>query len=316
MSERSLPLSLRQLQYALAVNETRNFRRAAERCAVAQPSLSAQLAALEDALGLRLFERGRGAVLPTAAGQALLPRFAELLRLASELVPAASALRDPLAGPLRLGLIPTIAAYLLPELAPALRAAFPRLQPQWTEAPTATLVERLEQGQMDGAILALEADLGSLESVPLGRDPFLLALPREHPILRRRGTLSLDSLQGERLLLLEDGHCLRNQALAVCSRAGIEELGYRATSLPTLLQMVASGAGLTLLPRLAAATEAGRADIALRPLKAPAPYRTLVLAWRSGSHAAPALRRLAKVAQAALSSSLKGVVTSATEGRP
>lgn len=316
MFENPIPFSLRQLQYALAIQETRNFRRAAERCAVAQPSLSAQLASLEEALGLRLFERGRGGVLPTPAGEALLPRFAELLQGAAELIPAASALRDPLGGALRLGLIPTIAPYLLPELAPALQAAFPRLEPQWTEAPTAQLVAQIRSGRLEAGFLALESELGDLECLRLGRDPFLLALPATHPLARRRGPVGLEELGGERLLLLEEGHCLRDQALSACSRAGLRELGFRATSLPTLLQMVAGGAGLTLLPRLAAPLETARARLALRPLKSPVPHRTLVLAWRRGSYAATALRRLAQVAQAALSSSLKRVVTSATEGRP
>lgn len=305
MEFQSPDFSLRQLQYALAVAELRNFRRAAEACAVAQPSLSAQVAALEGALGVTLFERGRGGVLPTPAGQALLPRMARMLREAGELRGAAASLRDPLAGALRLGVIPTVGAYLLPTLAPALGEAFPRLQPRWVEERTSTLVEALQLGHLEGAFLALEADLGDLETMSLGRDPFVLALPRGHLLAKGRGPVPLGALEGHPLLLLEDGHCLRAQALAACSRARVEELGFRATSLPTLMQMVASGAGLTLLPHLAATTEAARAQVLLRKLAKPEPFRTLALVWRRGSHAEAALRRIGKVAQTVVAGLLR-----------
>lgn len=295
MTPPPLPFTLRQLQYALAVAETRNFRRAAERCAVAQPSLSAQLAALEKALGLRLFERGKGGVLPTPAGSALLPRFAELLRGAEDTVRDARTFLDPLAGPLRLGVIPTLAPYLLPTVAPRLREAFPRLQPMWTEARTPDLVRAVREGRMEAALLALEADLEGLETAPLGRDPFRLCLPKGHRLAKGRGPVDLATLAGERLLLLEDGHCLRHQALAACGSTQVEEVGFRATSLPTLVQMVASGAGLTLLPQLAVATEAARAEVVLRPLAPPAPFRTIGLAWRKGGHGARALAQVAEV---------------------
>ncbi len=300
MDARSLPFTLRQLQYALAVAETRNFRRAAERCAVAQPSLSAQLAALEAALGARLFERGRGGVLPTPAGEALLGRMRALLAGARDLAQQASTFRDPLAGPLRLGVIPTLGPYLLPALAPRLKRGFPGLQPLWREAQTSTLVAALGRGELEAAILAREAELGDLEMAELGWDPFLLCLPKGHPLARRRGAIPLGELDRQPLLLLEDGHCLRDQALAACGRDRPEDLGYRATSLATLVQLVAGGAGLTLLPRLAVDVETPRAAVLLRPLAAPAPGRTLVLAWRRGSYADGALRRLAQGLRSAL----------------
>jgi LysR family hydrogen peroxide-inducible transcriptional activator len=290
------PFTLRQLQYALAVAETRNFRRAAALCAVAQPSLSSQLAALEEALGVLLFERGPGGVRITPGGELLLARMRRLLAESGELAQEASRLQDPFAGRLRLGVIPTIAPYFLPRLVPALKEAFPRLLPLWTEERTDALVRALQRGELEGAILALEADLGDLAVQRLGQDPFLLCLPPEHPLALRKKTPKVEELEGERLLLLEDGHCLRDQALAACGRAKLEELGYRATSLPTLVQMVSSGAGLTLLPRLAAPTEAARAAVTLRPLAAPTPFRTLALVWRKGSFAHALLRQVATVA--------------------
>jgi LysR family hydrogen peroxide-inducible transcriptional activator len=288
-----LPFSLRQIQYALALAETRNFHRAAERCAVAQPSLSAQIAALEGALGLRLFERSRGGVLPTPAGEALLPRFAELVRSAEDTARNARAFLDPLAGPLRLGIIPTMAPYLLPAAAPALRRAFPRLQALWTEGRTPDLVRAVREGRLEGALLALEADLGDLETTDLFRDPFRLCLPKGHPLAKGRAPVPLAALAGEFLLLLDDGHCLRDQALAACASSRVEEAGFRATSLPTLVQMVAGGAGVTLLPQLAVSTEAARADVVIRPLAKPEPFRTLGLVWRKGSFAAQAMREVA-----------------------
>jgi len=308
MDTAPLPFTLRQMQYALAVAETRNFSKAAERCAVAQPSLSAQVAALEEALGVPLFERGRGGVRITAPGQALLARMGRMLTDGGDLAREARACLDPLAGPLRLGIIPTLAPYALPFLAPALQTAFPRLQPIWIEAPTAALVAGLQGGSLEGAFLALEAELGDLETLALGRDPFQVCLPVRHRLARGRRALRLDELEGERLLLLDDGHCLRQQALAACGRTRVDELGFRATSLATLVHMVASGAGITLLPRLAVATEAARATVVLRLLAAPAPFRTLALAWRPGSYLEPALRQVAAKAAAAFGAHLDGII--------
>ena len=291
-----LSYSLRQLQYALAVAETRNFRRAAEQCAVAQPSLSSQVAALEEALGAKLFERDRRrGVLLTPAGEALLPRIRGLLLEATELVKDARQFRDPLAGSLRLGIIPTMAPYLLPSVVPLLQEALPKLSVRWIEDRTASLVARLQQGLLDGALLALEADLEGLETAALWHDPFLVALPRGHRLGKARHGLRMSELEGERILLLDDGHCLRDQALAACQDAGVQELGFRATSLPTLVQMVSSGQGITLLPRLSLETEAGRAPLVIRPFAEPAPFRTLALAWRRTSHALPVLRKLVRL---------------------
>src|SRR5678816_1300713 len=241
------PASLRQLQYAVAVADARSFRRAAEQCGVSQPSLSAQLAQLEGALGVRLFERDRRRVLLTPAGEELIERARRVLGDADDLVDAARRLGDPLAGTLSIGVIPTISPYLLPAAAPAIRRAHPRLTVRWLEDKTESLARDLHAGRLDAALLALEADLGGpLQREVIGRDPFVLAAPRKHA-----RPANLGELRGAHLLLLDDGHCLRDQALAVCAGARTEELAFRATSLPTLAQMVSAGAGITLLPSMA-----------------------------------------------------------------
>lgn len=289
------PVTLRQLQYLVAVADLRSFRRAAEACHVSQPSLSAQVAEAERALGARVFERDRRGVLVTRAGEALLERARRVLVEADDLAEAARRHADPRAGTLRIGVLPTIGPYLLPAAVPALRAALPRLAVRWEEDRTAALVRRVEAGELEGALLAAEADLGGLEAVPVAEDPFLLAAPPEHPLARASAPARATELRGQEVLLLDDGHCLRAQALEVCAAARARELDFRATSLATLVQMVAGGAGVTLLPALAAPTEAARADLVLRPFAPPGPARTLVLAWRRRAAAEAPLREAAEV---------------------
>jgi LysR family hydrogen peroxide-inducible transcriptional activator len=287
------PFSLRQLQYAVAVDEARGFRSAAERCHVSQPSLSAQLAQLEGVLGVRLFERDRRRVLVTAAGEEILTRARRVLAEADDLVDAARQVGDPLSGTLRVGVIPTVSPYLLPEIVPALRRAYPRLLVLWTEEKTDALLERLRGGQLDACVLALVAGMEDLERETLGEDPFFLAGPPSHPLLRSRRPAHLRELDGETVLLLEDGHCFRDQALAICEAARAREAGFRATSLATLTQMAAGGAGVTLLPALSLEVENRRSELALRAFAAPRPSRTLVLAWRRQSPRGAALRGVA-----------------------
>jgi len=289
------PFTLRQLQYVVAVADALSFRRAAERCHVSQPSLSAQLAQLEDVLGVRLFERDRRAVLLTPAGHELVERARRVLLEASDLAAAAARAGDPLAGTPRLGVIPTCSPYLLPGVTPRLRARFPRLTVQWTEDKTEVLVARLSAGALDAALVALEAPLGEVEHEVIGRDPFVLVAPAGHPLAAASAALGRADLRGASVLLLDDGHCFRDQALALCSAAKAHELTFRATSLPTLVQMVASGAGVTLLPALSVPTEVGRADLRVRAFRDPVPFRTLALVWRKRSPLAPALRQLAAV---------------------
>jgi len=287
------PFTLRQLQYVRAVAELRSFRQAAEVCGVSQPALSVQVAQVEALLGVVLFERGQRKVLLTPAGEALLPRVRALLVDADALVEAARRTSDPLAGTLRIGVIPTVAPYLLPRVAPALRARFPRMEAVWTEEKTPVLAERLAAGTLDAMLLALEADLGDVDHAEVAHDPFVLALPPTHRLAHGTGPVTDDDLAGEGVLLLDDGHCFRTQALAYCARTEVHETAFRATSLGTLVQMVAGGAGVTFLPSCAVPTEVPRAGLTVRELAAPAPYRTIVLAWRRGSPLAEALGQVA-----------------------
>jgi LysR family hydrogen peroxide-inducible transcriptional activator len=291
--------SLRQLQYALAVAEARGFRTAAERCHVSQPSLSTQIAQLEAVLGVRLFERDRRSVLVTAAGEELLAYARRVLAEADALVDAAERAGDPLAGTVRIGVIPTVSAYLLPDIVPALRRSFPRLVVLWDEERTGALLDAVREGRLEAALLALVPGMDELAREVVVEDPFLLAGPPEHPLVRSRRPAKLSELEGEKLLLLEDGHCFRDQALAVCSAGGAQEAGFRATSLPTLTQMVAGGAGLTLLPALTAEIESRRGELGLRPFEAPAPSRTIVLAWRRQCPRGAALQKIAEVVRGA-----------------
>ena len=284
--------TLRQLEYAVAIADHGSFHRAARACHVTQPGLSAQVAQLESLLELRLFERGPRKVLVTPAGEALVRRARALLRDADELVDAARAYTRPLSGTLRLGAIPTVAPYLLPRVLPRLRRAYPQLALQLREDTTRALLARLSGGSLDVLLLALEAPLGDVESLPLFRDDFVLATAPGHRLARRRRVREAD-LDGEDVLLLEDGHCLREQALSFCQSAGAREPSdFRASSLGTLVQMVSSGAGVTLLPRLAEAIETRHADLAIVPFARPTPYRTIGLVWRRSTPRATEYREL------------------------
>lgn len=286
------PLTLRQLQYIVAVAEHRSFRKAASSCHVSQPSLSAQVAQAEGALGVRLFERDRRRVLLTPSGSSIVQRARDLLLAADELVASAATLVEPFTGTLRLGVITTIGPYLLSDLAPGLRAKYPDLTTLWIEDKTEALMQRLREGELEAAIVALEADLGDVDHMVLGEDPFVFAAPPGHPLSSGKRRMSPGDLEGQALLLLDDGHCFRDQALAFCSKAGAEELAVRATSLPTLAQMAASGAGVTLLPSLAVPVENRRGTLNLRRFTASGPKRTIALVWRRRSALEPTLRPL------------------------
>lgn len=309
MTSAPLPFTLRQLQYALAVAETASFRRAAERCRVAQPSLSAQIAELERSLGTQLFERDQRRVLVTAAGVELVERARRVLGAASELEAAARRHADPLSGTLRIGVIPTVAPYLLPDAVPALRKALPKLFVAWSEEKTSVLVPKVLEGELDAAVLARDALTEGLESIVIGDDPFVLATPPGHPLAKGTAAVGTDDLAGEKVLLLEDGHCLRDQALEVCATAQAEELGFRATSLPTLVQMIGGAEAVTLLPQIAVATESRHAPMRIRPFRDPAPARTLILAWRKRSPLGPALSRVAASLEKAFAAASSEPVT-------
>ena len=292
--------TLRQIQYAVAVADLRNFRRAAERCHVSQPSLSTQIAAIETALGVQLFERDRRNVMITAAGSEVVERMRRVLVEADDVSKAALRFLDPLAGTLRVGVIPTIGPYLLPVAARALRKELPRLTLTWLEEKTAALVRRIRHGDLDGAFLALEAEIGDLNYETIGQDPFVLATAPGHRLGRSTALIPFSRLLGEQMLLLDEGHCFRDQVIEYCSGRGVEELSFRATSLPTLVQMASANMGITLLPRIAVASESIRSDLVTRPITRPTPYRTIVLAWRRQSARSDAMREIAETVRSGI----------------
>ena len=206
---------------------------------------------------------------------------------------------DPFAGTLRVGVIPTVSPYLLPRFTASFRKAYPRLTFFWVEEKTEALVRALDTGAIDAAFVALEADLGDVEREVVGEDAFVLVTPRGHPLGAPATPARPAELRDASVLLLDDGHCFREQALAFCATAKAHELEFRATSLSTLAQMVAGGAGVTLLPRLAVATEAKRAALRVRPFAEPAPHRTIALVWRKRSPIGDALRKIARTAREA-----------------
>ena len=282
-------MTLQDLRYLVTLAETRNFARAAEACYVSQPTLSTQIKKLEDELGLALFERNNKRVMPTSAGSGLIVQARIVLEEAEKLQQMAQQALDPMAGTLRLGVIPTLGPYLLPHLVPPLRKDYPQLQLYLREELTASLIERLRAGSLDAILVALPIQTDGLELIELFREPFVMALPKDSPLAGKAEVMETD-LMGVPLLLLEDGHCLRDQALAVCGLPqprGTED--FRGSSLETLRQMVAAGVGCTLLPALATDTtetggkkSAGERLIELRSFAAPVPHRTIGLAARRG----------------------------------
>jgi LysR family transcriptional regulator, hydrogen peroxide-inducible genes activator len=275
-----MELKLKDLRYLVAVADQRHFGRAAARCFVSQPTLSAQLKKLEQSLGVQLIERAPNAVSLSAVGEEIAARARRIIEASDEVVELARSHQDPLAGRLRLALLPTIGPYLLPRVAPLLRKALPRLQLHLYEYQTAPMLERLHAGQLDVGILALPVELEGLESRELYREEFLLAVPERHRLAAHERVRVAD-LKDETLLLLEEGHCLRDQALEVCSRVGVRDSqDFRATSLETLRQMVAAGAGVTLLPELAGRGAYRSGRVALRPFARPTPVRHIGAVWR------------------------------------
>jgi LysR family hydrogen peroxide-inducible transcriptional activator len=288
--------SPQQLRYLITLAETRHFGRAAEACAVTQSTLSAGIIALERQLDAAILDRTAGKrVVFTPLGHDLLERARAAMAALQAVAETAEAARAPMSGRLRLGVIPTLGPFLLPRLMPALRTAFPRLEPWLREDQTARLLEQLAGGRLDLLILALPCECAGNETLPVARDEFLVALPPGHPLAAQE-RISPRALAGERVLLLEDGHCLRDQVLQVCGPrpggGGPEE--FSATSLHTLAQMVAGGLGLTLLPRIA--VRAGiveQTGILLRPLAGKGGWRTIGLTWRPQAPRAADYRRLA-----------------------
>ena len=270
-------MNTRDLRYLLALVEHGHFGRAAKACGISQPTLSVQVRKLEELLGVALFERTSKAVAPTAACQGLIGHARAAVAEADAIHAVARNLRDPLAGRFRLGIVPTLAPYLLPLIFEPLRAALPALEVEPWEDQTTALLERLREHELDAALLATEVDGPDLASRPLFDEPFLAALPPDHPLAGRAQVAEADLARD--ILVLADGHCLRDQTLAACGHSGALGGALRASSLSTLLNMVAAGYGTTLIPGLAAGA-AQDAGIVLRPLVARA-GRTVRIAWRA-----------------------------------
>ncbi|HET7202446.1 MAG TPA: LysR substrate-binding domain-containing protein [Steroidobacteraceae bacterium] len=294
-------MNLRDLRYLVALADERHFGKAAERCFVSQPTLSAQVRKLEEYLGVPLVERQPKRVALTPTGEKIVRRARALLQEADAIVELAKTDRDPLAGPLKLALIPTVGPYLLPHIAGRLRRELPRLKLMLYEYQTEPLLEKLRAGDIDLGVLALPVVPDGIETAELYDEPFMLAMPASHALADQE-RVKVDDLRGETLLLLEDGHCLREQALEVCSRIRVNEAqDYRATSLETLRQMVAAGHGVTLLPELAAETPVGTArGLRIKPFARPAPSRTIGAVWRKSTTRGPAIDAIVAAVRGAM----------------
>jgi LysR family transcriptional regulator, hydrogen peroxide-inducible genes activator len=276
-------VTLSELRYAVAVADHRHFGRAAKACFVTQPTLSAQVKKLERALGVRLFERSSQSVHTTAVGEEIVREARAVLAGAERILEVARSKKEPMTGTWRLGVIPTLAPYLLPWLVPRLRGAFPRLRLLFREMKTTDVLAEIAGRRIDCGMLALPIAADHLTVEPVFDEPFFLIAPPGHELARKKAVHEAD-LAGERVLLLDEGHCLREQALSICSRArAIEATGesdFRATSIETLRHMVAGGMGLTLLPALALRNGDGQTTSI--PFADPVPFRRMALAWREG----------------------------------
>jgi LysR family transcriptional regulator, hydrogen peroxide-inducible genes activator len=292
-------LKLKDLRYLVAVADTRHFGRAAERSFVSQPTLSAQLKKMEAYLGVQLIERAPKRVQLTAAGEEIVERARRILEASEEIIELARGHRDPLAGRLRLALLPTIGPYLLPNVAGRLRKQLPRLELMLYEYQTDPMLEKLHSGEIDVGILAFPVPMDGLDSYQLYKESFAVAMPSSHR-LAQRSAIKVDDLAHETLLLLEDGHCLRDQALDICSGTDVnEKQDFRATSLETLRQMVASGVGITLLPELASRGAYGNArGVTIKPFVKPVPTRTIGAVWRKSSARRTAILAMCKQVEA------------------
>lgn len=280
--------TVRQLEYVVAVADHASFSRAAEACRVSQPALSTQVREVERRLGLVLFERGRTGVTVPDHALPVIDAAQRAIRAVDDVIDAALDLRGELVGPVRIGVIPTMAPYLLPTLVRELRRRHPRAEPVLSEDRTDDLVRRLEVGSLDLGMLAAPVPGDGLASAELAVDEFHLAMAEEHPYAGE-GTLPSGLLAGLPVLLLEDGHCLRDQAIDVCATVGASTEGaIQGTSLTTLCQMVSAGGGVTLVPASALDVEARPGSgLVTRPLRDPRPNRVVVLAWRETSPLAP-----------------------------
>ena len=270
-------MNTRDLQYLVALSDHRHFGKAAEVCFVSQPALSMQIKKLEEALGIKLFERSNKSVLLTDAGIAITERARQILNQVEEIRDLAKLANDPYSGELKIGIIPTLAPYLLPLIIPSLTKSFPKISFYLTEERTSSLIEKLKAGKLDAAFLAHPVIEASFTCSQLFEEEFLLAAPNTH-LLAKRKVIKRHDLEDQNILLLDEGHCMREQTLAVCHKMNTSETqNFRATSLETLRHMVAAGNGVTLMPKLAQQLSDNLSYI---PFCSPKPMRSIGLYWR------------------------------------
>ncbi len=273
-------MNFRDLTYLVALADHRHFGKAAKVCFVSQPALSMQIKKLEKHLGIQLLERTNKSVTLTAAGITLAEKARLVLQQAEEMREIAKLAKDPYSGELKIGIFPTLAPYLLPHIIPELKKIFPKLSIYLIEEQSVSLTEKLNQGKLDTAILALPILNTKFKVHSLFEEEFMLATPAHH-LLAKRKSINQSDLENKNLLLLEEGHCLREQALSLCFKVNAEETkSFRATSLETLRHMVATGIGITLMPKLACRTNDG---IAYAPFTTPKPLRTIGMFWRKST---------------------------------
>lgn len=290
-------MNIRDLEYLVALSEHKHFRKAAEACFVSQPTLSGQIRKLEEELGVALLERTSRKVLFTDAGLTLVAQAQKVLLEVKVLTELASEQGGSMSGPLHIGFIPTVGPYLLPHIIPKIKANFPELELFLHEAQTHQLVQQLEDGKLDCIILAAVKESEPFIELPLYHEPMVLAVPEDHQWSGLQ-SLSMEELHGHTLLMLGDGHCLRDQAMGFCFAAGAQEDGsFKATSLETLRNMVAAGSGITLMPKLATPKEHRRDGVCYISAEDPVPSRLITLAYRPGSPLKGRYEKLAELIQ-------------------
>lgn len=289
-------MNLRAVHYLVTLADVRHFSKAAELCHVSQPTLSTQIRKLEEELDVQLVERSPRKVMLTEVGEEIVERARAMLAEADAIRAIARRSRDPHSGTVRIGIFPTLAPYFLPHVVPEIRRRFPRLTLRLFEEKTEDVISMLRQGRLDAGLLALPINEEQLASRALFEEPFVLAVPEKHA-LSGKPKIALKDLEDQELLLLEDGHCLREQALEVCQLAGAhEKIDFHATSMETLRQMVAAGTGITLMPVMSVKPPVAHTEnLVTRPFADPAPKRTIALVWRKSSALGGFLEELAEV---------------------
>jgi len=297
-------MNFRDLEYLIALEELKHFRKAADRCFVSQPTLSGQIKKLEEELNVQLMERSSRKVIFTPAGLDIVAKAKTILLEAKSLKEIAKSHNEPMRGTLHIGLIPTVAPYLLPLIVPVMKEAFPDLELYLHENQTQTLIKQLEEGELDCLMLALMPDMEQFNQLVLYDEPLELALSDKHAWSNQRH-ISLQELSGEHVLMLADGHCLRDQALGFCFAAGaIEDNSFKATSLETLRHMISAENGVTLLPQLAIPLNRNQAGVKYIPFEPPVPSRQIVLLSRNNSARQACFDKLAEVINKAVQTRL------------